>query len=91
MKETAIRSIIENDLYKFSMSYYYQRTTPEGIGTFHFKDRNNLVFTQEYADALKQELKNLESLALTEDEFSWCLTNISYIPRCFRVAARIQI
>lgn len=83
MKETAIRSIIENDLYKFSMSYYYQRTTPEGIGTFHFKDRNNLVFTQEYVDALKQELKNLESLALTEDEFSWCLTNISYIPRCY--------
>ena len=28
-----IRSILENDLYKFSMSYYYQDTRPYGIGT----------------------------------------------------------
>ena len=40
MKSTTVISMLENDLYKFAMSYYYQRTTPEGIGTFSFTDRN---------------------------------------------------
>ena len=42
MESTIVRSVLENDLYKFSMSYYYQRTTPEGIGTFSFNDRNGM-------------------------------------------------
>ena len=56
--------MIENDLYKFSMSYYYQRTTPEGIGTFSFTDRNGLEFTPEFVELLKEEFKKLESLYL---------------------------
>ncbi len=83
MGNSIIRSMIENDLYKFSMSYYYQRTTPEGIGTFYFTDRNGQTFTQEFVDNLRTEFKNLESLALTDQEFNWCLANISYIPRCY--------
>ncbi len=82
-KDTAIISMIENDLYKFSMSYYYQRTTPEGIGTFSFTDRNGLKFTPEFVEMLKEEFKKLESLALTDDEFNWCLSNIYFIPRCY--------
>ena len=82
-KDTAIISMIENDLYKFSMSYYYQRTTPEGIGTFSFTDRNGLKFTPEFVEMLKEEFKKLETLALTDDEFNWCLSNIYFIPRCY--------
>ena len=78
-----LRSMIENDLYKFSMSYYYQRTTPDGIGTFYFTDRNGQTFTEEFVGALKNEFKKLETLALTDDEFEWCIKNISYIPRCY--------
>lgn len=83
MDKGIVRSMIENDLYKFSMSYYYQRTFPEGIGTFFFTDRNGQEFTEEFAEKLKQEFKNLENLALTDEEFEWCLKNISYIPRCY--------
>ena len=83
MKQMIIHSMIENDLYKFSMSYYYQRTTPEGIGTFYFTDRNGMKFTDEFIGTLKDELKDLESLALTDEEFNWCLKNISYIPKCY--------
>lgn len=83
MAQPTVHSMIENDLYKFSMSYYYQRTTPEGIGTFYFTDRNGHVFRQEFVEELKKEFKNLENLALTKEEFEWCLSNISYIPRCY--------
>lgn len=39
-----INSILENDLYKFSMSYYYQAHYPNAWGAFTFHDRNNTVF-----------------------------------------------
>ncbi|MCQ2057240.1 MAG: nicotinate phosphoribosyltransferase [Bacteroidaceae bacterium] len=80
---TTVISMLENDLYKFSMSYYYQRTTPEGIGTFNFTDRNKQVFTREFVDLLNEEFQKLSSLALTDDEFEWCLKNIYFIPRCY--------
>ncbi len=78
-----IVSMIENDLYKFSMSYYYQRTTPEAIGTFNFTDRNNQVFTQEFVDLLNAEFQKLSELVLTDQEFEWCLKNIYFIPRLY--------
>ena len=40
-----IQSILENDLYKFSMSHYYQVHYPNAWGTFTFCDRNNTRYT----------------------------------------------
>ena len=51
-----ISSILENDLYKFSMSYYYQVHYPNAWGTFTFHDRNNTEYSQEFLAALKDEL-----------------------------------
>lgn len=78
-----IFSIIENDLYKFSMSYYYQRTTPEAIGTFSFTDRNCQKFSPDFVNSLTQEFSKLLELALTESEFAWCVKNIYFIPQCY--------
>lgn len=83
MEGSTVISMLENDLYKFSMSYYYQRTTPEAIGTFTFTDRNGQVFDQEFVDMLKLEFENLRDLQLTDAEFEWCLKNIYFIPRCY--------
>ena len=51
-----IISILENDLYKFSMSHYYQVHYPNAWGTFTFHDRNNTRYSEEFIDALKKEL-----------------------------------
>jgi len=83
MSNMTVISILENDLYKFSMSYYYQRTTPEAIGTFNFTDRNRQVFTQDFVDLLNEELGKLSELSLTDSEFDWCLKNIYFIPRLY--------
>ena len=80
---TIIRSILENDLYKFSMSYYYQLNYPNASGTFAFHDRNNTKYTEEFVNLLKNELKNLDKLFLQKCEYDWCVANISYIPRYF--------
>lgn len=75
-----ITSILENDLYKFSMGYYYQVIYPEAIGTFTFKDRNNTKYNKEFVELLRKEFKSLGTLFLQKNEFDWAIRNIPYIP-----------
>ena len=78
-----IRSILENDLYKFSMSYYYQVHYPNAWGKFTFHDRNNTEYTEEFVAALKEEFATLATLALQKEEFTWAVKTINYIPAYF--------
>lgn len=78
-----INSILENDLYKFSMSYYYQIHYPNAWGTFTFHDRNNTEYSKEFVDLLKEEFNNLATLSLQQSEFDWAVKTINYIPQCF--------
>ena len=78
-----ISSILENDLYKFSMSYYYQVHYPKAWGTFTFHDRNNTKYSEEFVVALKEEIKALATLSLQPSEFAWAVKTIHYIPQCF--------
>jgi nicotinate phosphoribosyltransferase len=75
--------MIENDLYKFSMSHYYQVNYPNAWGTFAFHDRNNTEYTEEFVDLLKKEFKELDKLFLEQAEFKWCVENIPYIPQYY--------
>ena len=78
-----INSLLENDLYKFSMGYFYQMKYPFAYGTFSFKDRNNTVYTSEFVELLKSEFKNLSKLFLQKNEFDWVVKNIPYIPSSY--------
>lgn len=76
-----IKSILDDDIYKYSMGYYYQCMYPEAIGTFTFKDRNNIKFNDMFLVHLKNEFLALKELYLTDEECEWCIQNIPYIPR----------
>lgn len=78
-----IRSKLENDLYKFSMSYFYMMKYPKAEGIFTFHDRNNSVYTEEFVSRLREELERFTRLELTAEEFNWAVKNIPYIPRFF--------
>lgn len=78
-----IRSMIENDLYKMSMSHYYQVNYPNAWGTFSFHDRNKTEYGDDFVTLLKAEFKKLDSLFLQRDEFEWCVKNIPYIPQYY--------
>ena len=78
-----IRSILENDLYKFSMSYYYQVHYPNAWGAFTFHDRNNTEYTEEFVVSLKEEFASLATLSLQAAEVAWAVKTINYIPRYF--------
>ena len=78
-----INSILENDLYKFSMSNYYQVHYPNAWGTFTFHDRNNTEYSEQFLVALNEEFNSLAQLSLSEAEFGWAVNTIQYIPQRF--------
>lgn len=78
-----IASILDNDLYKFSMGYAYMRLYPLAEGTFRFTDRAGETYTKEEVDEIRREICAMSSLKLSEEEFKWCVKNIPYIPESY--------
>ena len=78
-----IRSILDTDLYKFSVSYAYMKLYPEAEGTFEFTDRSKEVYTEEFLKDLKLEIGRLATHRLSDDEFAWAVRKINYIPEFY--------
>ena len=69
-----IKSILDQDLYKFSTSYAYMKNFPDAEGTFEFFDRNKTKMSNELVEKIKTEIFNLSALKINKDEFDY-LTN----------------
>ena len=78
-----VKSILDTDLYLFSVSYYFMKNYPEASGTLAFNDRNNTEYTKDQLNKIITELKELETLQLNPEELNWLETNIPYIPRFY--------
>lgn len=76
-----ILSILDTDLYKFSTSNAYFQLYPLAEGTFKFNDRAAEVYDGAFLEAFKKELRSLEALSLTEEEFAYVTGRIRYIHR----------
>ena len=66
-----IYSILDTDLYKFTMSNAYFQLYRDAEGTFTFNDRNNEVYDKSFLEMLKLELANICMLRLTEVEYAY--------------------
>lgn len=79
-----IKSILDTDLYKFSVSYAYFNLYPLAEGTFTFTDRRREKWPEEsrkkIAARFGDELDILSGMSLTEHGVKWCKENIPYIP-----------
>lgn len=78
-----VASILDNDLYKFSMCYAYMTLYPLAEGRFTFTDRSNETWTQEEIDEVNRGFCAMGKLALTDEEFNWGVKNIPYLPIYF--------
>ena len=78
-----VTSILDNDLYVFSVSYVFFKNYPDASGVMEFKDRNNTKYSQEFLDQLVKEFNKICSLKLTDPEFEYVSKNIPYIPLCY--------
>lgn len=75
-----VKSILDTDLYLFSVSYYFMKQYPDASGTLAFNDRNKTVYTEADVKRLRSELFDLTCLELKYNELDWCKSNIPYIP-----------
>lgn len=78
-----IASILDNDLYKFSMGYAYMKLYPQAEGRFEFNDRNHTKFPSYILDQLKNEFNKLAALSLSDEELNWAIKAMPYIPAVY--------
>lgn len=78
-----IKSILDTDLYKFSVSYSYMKLFPDAEGTFEFCDRNKTEYDQQFVDQLNYEFARLSCLGLTKQELAYVTNSIRFIPQCY--------
>lgn len=77
--EPIIKSLLENDMYKFSMGQAIYHQFPEYMTTWTFKCRNEGVkFTPEMVEEIKEQIKAYCNLRFTEDELEY-LDEIKWI------------
>lgn len=76
-------SIIDSDLYLFSVGFSLYKLYPLAEGVLTFNDRNKEVYDQEFLEQLKIEFAKLGHLKLTDEEFNWVVKKIPYIPQTY--------
>lgn len=78
-----ITSLLENDLYKFSMGQAIYHQFPDYNTTWTYKCRNKDVkFTKEMVEEIKNQIQAYCSLGFTEDELSY-LARIKWIRKSY--------
>lgn len=78
-----IRSILDNDFYKFTMMYAVQNLYPQVRAEYRFINRTpQIKFDTCFLEALKKGVQDLEKLKLTDDEYDW-LESLDLFPKNF--------
>lgn len=77
-----IFSLLDNDLYKFTVSYAYMKMFPDAECTFTYTDRNKVKRTEQFLEKFKKALNSLSNIQLTDQEFYWLVTSgkVDFIP-----------
>ncbi|TPX38119.1 nicotinate phosphoribosyltransferase [Synchytrium microbalum] len=74
-----MQSILDNDLYKFTMQNAVLALYPNIQVTYRFKNRNlKQAFTKEAFDILQARVNGLSELVLHADEEAWMKTNLPF-------------
>lgn len=68
----AIRSILDNDKYKFTMQQAVLEKYPDADVKYVFNNRRpDDTFTQEIVDDIQREIDSMQRLILTAEEYTW--------------------
>lgn len=74
-----IQSILDTDLYKFTVSNAYFQLYPNAECTFTFNDRNKEKYDKRFIEMLGMEFENLCMLKLSDEEFAY-ISSIRFLP-----------
>lgn len=77
-----INSLLETDLYKFSMGQAIFHQFNKDTTTWNFKCRNKGVwFTSEMLDEISEQLAHYATLRFTNEEIAWLESNIKWLDK----------
>ena len=74
-----IKSIIDNDFYKFTMQFGVTKLYPDVMARYKFINRGEHEFPDGFAEELQKEINAMASLSLTKDEKNFFTINCPYL------------
>lgn len=83
MAQQLIRYMTDNDLYTFSVCYLYLHKFPRASGRYTFVDRNGGVYPQGFADLVREQLRMMENIVISDEEISFMRQKCYYLPTWF--------
>lgn len=78
MMEQIITSLLDSDLYKFSMQQAVLELFPTANVEYRFKNRGKQRFTPEFLKELENQIVQMAFIALSHTECSWIKENIPF-------------
>jgi nicotinate phosphoribosyltransferase len=78
MNEPIIKSILDNDLYKFSMQLGVMKKFPHAKVKYTFINRGETKFPEGFAEELRKQVKMMGKLRLTIEEKKWLSAKCNY-------------
>lgn len=78
-----IQHFTDDDLYKFTMCCAVIENFPRTRVRYKFNDRDNTIYPEGFAEELRQQIKMLEKVVITDEEISFMRKKCSYIPAWF--------
>lgn len=83
MKKQLISHLTDNDVYTFSVCYLYLKKFPRASGRYTFIDRNNTVYPQGFAEKVKDQIKAMETIVISDAEIEYMHRKCYYFPSWF--------
>jgi nicotinate phosphoribosyltransferase len=74
-----IQSILDNDLYKFTMQQAVHRLYPRAQAEYEFTNRGATAFPQGFAQRVKQEIEKMAGLSLSQDQKAYLKNTCSFL------------
>jgi nicotinate phosphoribosyltransferase len=81
--ESIIKSILDSDLYKFSMMNAILQKFPNLWVKYSFTDRNNTVYPKGFYYAVKTKLNHMKDLVLSGEEENFLINEVKFLPHAY--------
>ncbi|MDE6284909.1 MAG: nicotinate phosphoribosyltransferase [Bacilli bacterium] len=81
--EPIIKHFTDTDVYKLNMCCTVLNCFPRAMVKYQFIDRNNTIYPEGFAEKVKEQIKHLENLRITEEEIAFLRSKCYYLPDWF--------
>jgi len=78
-----ITSLLDTDLYTFSLCYLYLQKFARAEGEYSFIDRNNTVYPKGFAEQVEQQIKWMSNIQLSDPEADYLKKRCTFYPEWF--------